>query len=38
MKGQPKQYKSFNTRDEAISFMEGLKINPECECYGIEKN
>jgi hypothetical protein len=37
MKNQPKQYKVFNRRSEAVIFCQALAINPDCECYGIER-
>ena len=35
IKGQPKQYKSFGTYQEARAFIQALAFNPDCECYGI---
>lgn len=38
MKGQPKEYKSFNTRVGAMAFCQALNINPDCESCIIERN
>ena len=37
MKGQAKQFRTFNTLAEARAFMQALNENPDCECYGIER-
>ncbi len=35
MKGEPKQYKTFDSFKEAQVFMQALNINPDCEAYGV---
>ncbi len=37
IRGESKQYKTFNSFTEAQIFMQGLEINPNCEAYGIIK-
>jgi hypothetical protein len=37
MKGEPKQYRTFETRAEANAFMLALNNNPNCEGYGVER-
>jgi predicted transcriptional regulator len=37
MKGEPKQYKTFDSLAEARAFMLALNSNPNCESYGIKK-
>lgn len=37
LKGEPKQYKNFQTEAEAKAFMKGLEMNPKCEAYGRER-
>jgi len=37
MKGEAKQYRSFDSIDEARGFMAALNINPNCEAYGIQR-
>lgn len=38
LKGQPKQYRTFDTLPQAQAFMAALNQNPDCESYGIERN
>ena len=37
MKNEPKQYKTFENRLQAESFMMQLYNDPNCEAYGIER-
>jgi len=37
IKGEPKQTATFMSYAQAISFLKAMKLNPQCESCGIER-
>lgn len=37
IKGQPKDYKRFETMSEAQAFIKAMKLNDDCESVGIQR-